>query len=316
VLVGISSQVELGRQVVFLAEEHSSLTQLVIHTFYENVETNDPFLKDVTRLMHKLIHELFLPHTPPSHRLRIVQAWKHYMEKVDHEHYFEQISNPTLRQLLREERKASRNSTNSEKEIEDENEGYEYSWEVKNKDQLVQEFIQNVEREAGLAPASIKIPLRAVFDSSDADEEARVGRTWQLLSSFYLKPFKAASSHPAVPLHLRERILSFIDDLISRCRFFSELGHENMGENKARGSTHYDSIERVCRSVLELNEGRYRECFLERKEAPTAHTIQIKIVGGCLNLEQLCELLVLLNSHKEAFGRVSERIVHRTQRIF
>jgi hypothetical protein len=33
------------------------------------------------------------------------------MEKVDHEHYFEQISNPTLKQLLKEEKKVTRNST-------------------------------------------------------------------------------------------------------------------------------------------------------------------------------------------------------------
>lgn len=107
-----------------------------------------------------------------------------------------------------------------------------------------------MEREAGLAPASIKIPLRAAYESAEAEEESRVGRIWQLLSSFYLKPFKAASSHPSVPLHLRERILSFIDELISRCRFFSELSHENIGEDKARGSAHYLAIERVCRSVL------------------------------------------------------------------
>jgi hypothetical protein len=54
-----------------------------------------------------------------------------------------------------------------------------------------------------LAPASIKIPLKAAYNSSNSDEEARVGRIWQLLSSFYLKPFKAASTNPAVPLHLR-----------------------------------------------------------------------------------------------------------------
>lgn len=63
------------------------------------------------------------------------------MEKVDHEHYFEQISNRTLRELLKEEHKVNRNSTNSNPDAEDDKEGYEFSWEVKNKDQLVQEFV-------------------------------------------------------------------------------------------------------------------------------------------------------------------------------
>lgn len=116
------------------------------------------------------------------------------------------------------------------------------------------------------------------------DEEGRIGRIWQLLSSFYLKPFKAASAHPALPLHLRERILNFIDDLISRCRFFSELSHENIGENKAKGSPYYERIDIVCKSVLEVDEERYREQFLNVKEQVDANSIQIKIVGGCLNL--------------------------------
>ena len=111
VIIGISLEVQLGRQVVFLAEEHSSLIHLIIHTFYENVQTNDPFLKDVTKLMHKLMGELFHAETSQSHKLRIVDAWKCYMEKLDHEHYFEQISNPTLKQLLKEEKKINRNST-------------------------------------------------------------------------------------------------------------------------------------------------------------------------------------------------------------
>lgn len=80
---------------------------------------------------------------------------------------------------------------------------YEYSWEVKNKDQLAQEFIEIVEKEAQLAPPSIKIPLRAAYDSPAAEEESKIGRIWQLLSSFYLQPFKAASAHPSLPIHLR-----------------------------------------------------------------------------------------------------------------
>lgn len=74
VIVGISSQVELGKQVIFLAQEHSSLIYLVIHSFYENVETNDPFLKDVVKLIHHLMSELFLPdqQTSTAHRQRIV----------------------------------------------------------------------------------------------------------------------------------------------------------------------------------------------------------------------------------------------------
>lgn len=149
--MGISSQIEVGRQVIFLAQEHSPLIPLLIQTFYENVQTNDPFLKDVTKLMHKLMGGLFVEDTAATHNLRIVEAWKYYMEKVDHEHYFEQISNATLKQLLREEKKVnrnslSRNSINSEKEIDDDQEGYEYSWEVKNKEQLVEEFMEAVER--------------------------------------------------------------------------------------------------------------------------------------------------------------------------
>ena len=44
--------------------------------------------------------------------------------------------------------------------------------------------------------------------------------------------------------------------------------------------------------------------------------IQIKIVGASLNLIQMHELLILLNTHKEVFAKVNERIIHRTQRIF
>lgn len=116
-----------------------------------------------------------------------------------------------------------------------------------------------------MAPPSIKIPLKAAYESHATDDESRIGRIWQLISSFYLKPFKVASAHPALPLHLRERILNYIDDLISRCRFFSELSHENIGENKGKSSPYYDRIERVCRSVVEVNEDRYREHFLKVK---------------------------------------------------
>lgn len=60
VIVGISMQIDLGRQVIFLAQDQSSLIHLVIHSFYENVETNDPFLKDVIKLIHRLLAGLFL----------------------------------------------------------------------------------------------------------------------------------------------------------------------------------------------------------------------------------------------------------------
>lgn len=77
--------------------------------------------------------ELFLPdpQTPEAHKHRIIEAWKYYMQKVDHEHYFEQISNITLKQLLKEEKRPNRYSYSNEKEVEEENEGYEgyeYSW--------------------------------------------------------------------------------------------------------------------------------------------------------------------------------------------
>lgn len=90
--------------------------------------------------------ELFLSDeaVPKAHKNRIIEAWKYYMEKVDHEHYFEQISNATLRQLLKEDKKVNRSSIKSEKDIDDDDGPVEYSWEAKNKDQLIEEFIDKI----------------------------------------------------------------------------------------------------------------------------------------------------------------------------
>lgn len=49
---------------------------------------------------------------------------------------------------------------------------------------------------------------------------------------------------------------------------------------------------------------------------PSKNEIQIKIYGGCLNFIQLYELLILINSHREAFSKINERVVTRTHKIF
>lgn len=180
------------------------------------------------------------------------------MEKVDHEHYFEQISNTTLKQLLKEDKKANRSSVKSDKDIDDGDGPVEYSWEAKNKDQLIGEFIEKIEKESQISPPSIKIPLRAAFEGQAPDDENKIIRTWQLVSSFYLTPFKTVSANPALPTHLKERILNFVDDLINKCKFVSELSHDCLGENKIRNSVAFPAIQRICRNLIDLNEARYR----------------------------------------------------------
>jgi hypothetical protein len=59
VVIGISTSILLGKKIVYLAEDQSTLVNLIIQNFYENIETNDPYLKDITKLMHMLMGELF-----------------------------------------------------------------------------------------------------------------------------------------------------------------------------------------------------------------------------------------------------------------
>jgi len=57
------------------------------------------------------------------------------------------------------------------------------------------------------------------------------------------------------------------------------------------------------------------KCF-EANLSQSTSEIQIKINGGCLSLVQLRDLLILLNSHKETFSKINERVINRTVKIF
>ena len=61
-------------------------------------------------------------------------------------------------------------------------------------------------------------------------------------------------------------------------------------------------------------EERFRDFIADK--GPTANEIQIRILGGCVSLFQLFELLVLINSHREDFSRVSEKVISRTVKVF
>jgi hypothetical protein len=54
--------------------------------FYENIETNDPFLKDITKLMISFMKDLTKSEDMVSkhQKNRIIDAWKFYLEKAEH----------------------------------------------------------------------------------------------------------------------------------------------------------------------------------------------------------------------------------------
>jgi hypothetical protein len=78
VVVTLSSDHRLGKLILFLAEDNLQLASLVVHGLYENIETHDPYAKEITRLMHSLMGDL-QEQLPPSRQQAIIQAWKLYM---------------------------------------------------------------------------------------------------------------------------------------------------------------------------------------------------------------------------------------------
>ncbi len=102
-IVTLSTDHQLGRLILFLSEDNSTLPPLVIYGFYENVEANDPFAKEITKLMYSLMTEFTQSTLTDPERERIIQAWKLYMGKIDREAYFEQIADSTIKSLLKQE---------------------------------------------------------------------------------------------------------------------------------------------------------------------------------------------------------------------
>ena len=53
--------------------------------------------------MYNLIEDLDGPVVCASEQERIINTWKIYMQKIEHETYFEQIAVPTIKKLLKQE---------------------------------------------------------------------------------------------------------------------------------------------------------------------------------------------------------------------
>ena len=88
VVITISTNHHLGKLILLLAEPKTALPALVVHGLYENIETNDVFSKDITRLMHSLLGDLLTVEMPVVKRQRIVDAWRLYMQKIELMTYF------------------------------------------------------------------------------------------------------------------------------------------------------------------------------------------------------------------------------------
>lgn len=74
----------------------------MVHGLYENIETNDAFLKEVTRLMHSLLSDLQAGNLDPVHQQKVLDTWKLYLQKIELQGYFQQIAHSTLKVLLTE----------------------------------------------------------------------------------------------------------------------------------------------------------------------------------------------------------------------
>lgn len=73
-------------------------------------------------------------------------------------------------------------------------------------------------------------------------------------------------------------------------------------------------ISTISAKLVEVNEERMNDFLSEQVQNNSK--IQIKILGACLNLVQLHELLILIHRNREAFSSINPRIVSRTLKIF
>ena len=119
------------------------------------------------------------------------------MEKFDHTHYFQQIAESTLRELLRDEGDRPRSILD-----------------VADKHKLIEVFMQRAVAESELCPPSIKIPLKALTEGEESGSNSRF--VWGAISPFYLQPFLSVGGTDGLSQTIRERILDFVEELSSK----------------------------------------------------------------------------------------------------
>ena len=62
-----------------LSDDQSPLPELIIHGLYESIETNDPFAKEITKLMRFLIGRLKEDNLVVEEERKILESWKLFM---------------------------------------------------------------------------------------------------------------------------------------------------------------------------------------------------------------------------------------------
>jgi hypothetical protein len=163
-----------------------------------------------------------------------------------------------------------------------------------------------------MCPPAVKIPLRGIVGSAPEPRQDQERRAWRLVSHFYLAPFLRIASSVQLGREAKERILQFVDEVVKHWGFTGELTHLSL-EGSSPMPAGLSRIERITRLLLKVDEGRCRQLI---EGSVASGEIQIRIMGGCLNLVQLYQLLILIHSHREEFAKVSERVVLRTLKIF
>ena len=71
-MITVSSDYRLGKLILFLAEDNTSLPALIMHGLYENIETSDIFTKQITRLMFSLLTDLSSGDLSIGHQQKII----------------------------------------------------------------------------------------------------------------------------------------------------------------------------------------------------------------------------------------------------
>ena len=77
---------------------------------------------------------------------------------------------------------------------------------------------------------SIKIPLRALCGNKPGQHKDKI---WRVVSHFYLKPFLRVANNPELPSEAKERVLQFVDELVSKWGFTGELASRTLEQHKS-----------------------------------------------------------------------------------
>ena len=177
-------------------------------------------------------------------------------------------------------------------------------------DELVASYLDKIETEALLCPPSMKIALKTL-----SQHEKTHDKVWKLVSHFYLIPFLRISSKSELHPESRERILHFVDELVQNWNFTSELTHHSFQSESSYKEEARKRIEKICNKILDVNEDRWK-LFVAGDIVADNSKIHIKILGGCLSLVQLYELLIMIQTHQEEFSKISEKVTNRTLKVF